>query len=180
MTQPSSRSRRRSGTPSPRFAGSGRRRALVLGLCFGLGYGLVHRFSLLHFGDGRGLGGNQQFGVKAFPGTSLEELRKRSGASSPSVRADLEQIEQERRRAREDKEQARREAEIEQRNTEESDRLQRDDETARLEQLQAPAAPAAAPEPPIDSPLLSPPPPVPQPDPQATAPVVPPEPPTQP
>ncbi|MFN5222237.1 MAG: hypothetical protein ACK5FE_15235, partial [Cyanobacteriota bacterium] len=143
MTQPSSRSRRRSGTPSPRFAGSGRRRALVLGLCFGLGYGLVHRFSLLHFGDGRGLGGNQQFGVKAFPGTSLEELRKRSGASSPSVRADLEQIEQ--------------------RNTEESDRLQRDDEKARLEQLQAPAAPAAAPEPPIDSPLLSPPPPVPQP-----------------
>jgi hypothetical protein len=148
----------------------------VLGLCFGLGYGLVHRFSLLHFGDGSGLGGNQQFGVKAFPGTSLEELRKRSGASSPSLRADLEQIEEERRRAREEKEQARREAEIEQRNTEESDRRQRDDERARLEELQAPPAPAAAPEPPIDSPLLTPP----EPDPQATAPVVPPEPPTQP
>lgn len=176
MSPPSSRSRRRSGTPSPRFAGVGRRRALVLGLCFGLGYGLVHRFSLLHFGDGKGLGGSQQFGVKAFPGTSLEELRKRSGSASPSLRADLEQIEAEQRRAREEKEQARRDAEIEQRNNEEGDRRQREDERARLEELQAPSPPPAAPEPPIDSPLLSPPPP----DPQATAPVVPPEPPTQP
>jgi hypothetical protein len=106
----------------------------VLGLCFGLGYGVVHR--LLSLPPGQGFSGVQLFGVKPFPGTGLDTLRQRAGSGAEQdIRADLEKIERERKQRQEAKKEqeelARRQAELEQR--ERQEREQERDEERRLE-----------------------------------------------
>jgi len=67
---------------------------LLVGFCFGLGYGVTQRLlalpllSLVRLGQG--------FEVRPFPGTSLESLRLRFGAENQEIRgdADLLQLEQ--------------------------------------------------------------------------------------
>ena len=67
---------------------------LLVGFCFGLGYGVTQRLldlqlpSLVRLGQG--------FEVRPFPGTSLESLRLRFGAENQDIRgdADLLQLEQ--------------------------------------------------------------------------------------
>lgn len=84
------------------------RTPLVVGLCFGLGYGITSRLLALRWSGFVQLG--QSFDVRPFPGTTLQSLRERFGAESLPIRADLDQIEQQARN-RQSEEQARRAAE---------------------------------------------------------------------
>lgn len=124
---------------------------LLLGICTGLGYGLTQRLLDLQPGE-PGLGGHQSFAVKAFPGTSLDGLRRgqRAGASR-SLRADLDAVAAERRRKQEAKELEQRQVEIEQRQREEQSRLDAEQDRLRLEELND------TPEPPADPSLDLPP-----------------------
>lgn len=78
--------------PSPSRAPAGRYRPwlgpLLVGLAFGVGYGLTDRLLRLNPGGWVPLG--QTFDHRPAPGTSLESLRQRSGDLSSSVRGDLE------------------------------------------------------------------------------------------
>lgn len=60
---------------------------LLVGLAFGLGYGITDRLLRLNIGGWVPLG--QNFDHRTAPGTSLESLRQRSGDLSGSVRGDL-------------------------------------------------------------------------------------------
>ncbi|MEX0588917.1 MAG: hypothetical protein WD136_06640 [Cyanobium sp.] len=64
---------------------------LLVGFCFGLGYGLTHRLLALQLPSLVRLG--QGFEVRPFPGTSLESLRLRFGADSQEIRGDLDLLE---------------------------------------------------------------------------------------
>lgn len=73
---------------------------VVVGLCFGLGYGLTQRLLVLGWPKIGSLG--QGFEVRSFPGTSLQSLRLRFGAEDgQSIRGDLQrqQLEQQNRQA---------------------------------------------------------------------------------
>ena len=67
---------------------------LLVGFCFGLGYGVTQRLLALQLPSLVRLG--QGFEVRPFPGTSLESLRLRFGAENKDIRgdADLLQFEQ--------------------------------------------------------------------------------------
>lgn len=127
--------------PSDRRRPSGSRWQLwlVLGLFFGLGYGLTQRLLGLRVD---GLLPNQPgYGFKEPPGTRLEELRKRSGDTPAApIRADLDRLERETRARREAAEASRRKAEAEARSRE-------DQQQQEMESLNPPApAPPAAPD----------------------------------
>jgi len=72
---------------------------LVVGVCFGLGYGVNQRLFNLQVGELVRFGRN--FDVQPFPGSSLESLRLRFGSSSESILADLESLDQQRLQAEE-------------------------------------------------------------------------------
>jgi hypothetical protein len=130
---------------------------LFVGACFGLGYGITQR--LLRVNVSGAWQGNQLFGVKAFPGTSLDSLRQRYGNAAMEIRGDLDLLELERVKKVEAEEMARREAELKRRELEEAEQRQRQEEQVRLEQIQRDSPPAAESpaSAPIESPLLSPP-----------------------
>ena len=67
---------------------------MLVGFCFGLGYGVTQRLLALQLPSLVRLG--QGFEVRPFPGTSLESLRLRFGAENQDIRgdADLLQFEQ--------------------------------------------------------------------------------------
>ena len=67
---------------------------LLVGFCFGLGYGVTQRLLALQLPSLVRLG--QGFEVRPFPGTSLESLRLRFGAENQDIRGDgdLLQLEQ--------------------------------------------------------------------------------------
>ena len=85
--QSSARARRR-----PAWAGP-----LVVGLCFGLAYGITQRIVTLNVGELIRFG--QGFDVQVFPGTTLESLRLRFGAAESELRGNLELNELERQKA---------------------------------------------------------------------------------
>jgi hypothetical protein len=85
--QSSARARRR-----PAWAGP-----LVVGLCFGLAYGITQRIVTLNVGELIRFG--QGFDVQVFPGTTLESLRLRFGAAELELRGNLELNELERQKA---------------------------------------------------------------------------------
>ena len=67
---------------------------LLLGFCFGLGYGLTQRLLPINpFNDAKGV---TLFGVNPPPGTTLETLREQEGGPSLGVRVDLDQLERDR------------------------------------------------------------------------------------
>ncbi|MFM7733119.1 MAG: hypothetical protein ACKO6F_06600 [Cyanobium sp.] len=163
--------------PGPRLQRMFRRRSrwdwpmwLFVGACFGLGYGFTQR--LMRINVSEAWKGEQLFGVKPFPGTSLPVLRQRAGGGEQPLRADLDLLEQEGRKAEQARELERREADMTRREEEDKERLQREAERARLEALERQAAPPPPaqedpePLPPGDSPLLSPPEPSPEPSPE--------------
>ena len=128
---------------------------LLLGACFGLGYGITHRLLALRLETG--WSGRQRFEVKTFPGTELETLRSRFGDASMQIRGDLDLLELER-------EQNKDAAAIEQRRIEMEERERRRQESASQAEPQpepAPADPGAdlppLPEPPVLPPEPSPP-----------------------
>jgi len=142
---------------------------LLVGACFGFGYGFTQRLMRINLSEA--WKGEQLFGVKSVPGTSLSVLRQRAGGDQQPLRADLDLLEQERLKAEEKRELERREIDMKRRDEENQERLQREAERARLEALERQAAPpppaprgleSAAP---IESPLLTPPEPLPEPPP---------------
>ncbi len=87
------------------------RTPLVVGICFGLGYGITNRLLALQWPGFVQLG--QSFDVRPFPGTTLESLRQRFGAEGQAIRGDLDLMELEAQNRKAD-EQARLQAEQEQ------------------------------------------------------------------
>ena len=64
---------------------------LILGVCFGLGYGVANRLLALQLPALVRLG--QAFEVRPFPGQSLESLRLQFGTEEREVRGNLEPLE---------------------------------------------------------------------------------------
>ncbi len=135
---------------------------LLLGACFGLGYGVTHRLLALRLETS--WTGRQRFEVKSFPGTELDTLRRRFGDASMQIRGDLDLLELER-------EQQRDAAAIEQRRSEMEERERRRQESASQAES-PPSAPLPDPNadlPPLPEPPALPPEPSPAPAPQAPA-----------
>lgn len=133
---------------------------LLLGACFGLGYGVTHRLLALRVETD--WSGRQRFEVKPFPGTELEALRSRFGDASMQIRGDLDLLELER--------QQKKDAEaIEQRRAEMEERERRRQESASQAEQQPEPIPAdpGADLPPLPEPPVLPPEPSPPADPQA-------------
>jgi hypothetical protein len=63
---------------------------LLVGLCFGLGYGVTQRLLSLQLPSLVRLG--QGFEVRPFPGTTLESLRLRFGAEDQDIRGDADPL----------------------------------------------------------------------------------------
>ena len=115
---------------------------LLLGACFGLGYGVTHRLLALRLETG--WSGRQRFEVKSFPGTELDTLRRRFGDASTQIRGDLDLLELERQQRKEA-------AAIEQRRSEMEERERRRQESA--DQAESPP-PVQLPDPNADLPPL--------------------------
>ena len=86
------------------------RTPLLVGLCFGLGYGITNRLLDLSWNGFVRLGNS--FNLRPLPGTSLESLRQRYGAEGLPIRADLDRGERE-AQARKAEQLARQQAELE-------------------------------------------------------------------
>ncbi len=85
----------------------------IVGLCFGLGYGVSHR--LLNLGIEAQTGASQRFEVKPFPGTGLDSLRQRFGGPATDIRGDLDLIDLEEQQQKEAAEIEKRRAALEER-----------------------------------------------------------------
>jgi hypothetical protein len=159
---------------------------LLLGLCFGLGYGLTQRLAGVSSLEGGG--GSQRFGGKPFPGTGLDALRERFGGDGGEIRGDLDRLEQERAEKEEREKIEKRQAALRKRELQERERREREEERARLEEIERGSEPEPLPEPepePFPEPLPEPaparslaaPPPPPPPDDFPEPPPLPPPPP---
>jgi hypothetical protein len=93
----------------------------LVGLCFGLGYGVSHR--LLNLGGEAEKGASQRFDVQPFPGTSLDSLRQRFGGEPRDIRGDLDLLELEEQKKQDAAEIEKRRAAIEEREARERERL---------------------------------------------------------
>lgn len=136
----------RSPTPAASPTPARWRLALLAGLCFGLGYGVVQRLMSLELPRGGQL--SEPFRMRQFPGTSLESLRLRQGEDSRPIRGDLGLLEQEeqQRKAEEERREREKVMEAERQRQTLSDTLNRD-----LELAPAPVPlPAAEPAPMFD------------------------------
>lgn len=121
------------------------RTPLVVGICFGLGYGITNRLLALQWSGFVQLG--QSFDVRPFPGTSLQSLRQKFGAEGQAIRGDLDLMELEAQN-RQAEEQARLQAEDEQKRLEPPEQpldagLPVEPETPGADSSAVPAAPAA-------------------------------------
>jgi len=127
---------------------------LVLGGLFALGHGIALR--LIDLRPNEGPAGFQNFGVKPFPGQSLESLRRRDRSQPGSLLVDFEAIEREKRSRQEQAEFQQRRTALEDSQRQEQERLQREAEQLRLDALDRvpaePAAPEPQPEPPAAAP----------------------------
>jgi hypothetical protein len=117
---------------------------LVLGLCFGIGHGIAERLIRAQ-GGGGAPAGHQNFGVQAFPGETLEALRRRHGGAPRDVWVDFESLNQEKRNQQDQADAERQRAELEDRQRAENRQVQQEAERARLDSLDgaAPSSPAA-------------------------------------
>lgn len=102
------------------------RTPLLMGICFGLGYGITNRLLALQWPGFVQLG--QSFDARPFPGTRLDSLRQRFGAEGQAIRGDLDLIE----------------LDAQNRKADEQARLQAEQENKRLEVPEQPLDPAPA------------------------------------
>jgi len=126
---------------------------LALGLCFGLGHGIAMRLIRGQAEEG-GHAGHQNFGVQAFPGESLEALRRRHGDAPREVWVDFGVLEQEKRNRQEQAEADKQRAEFEDRQHADDRQAQQEAERARLDALDraGPTPPAASGTAPLEAP----------------------------
>jgi hypothetical protein len=117
---------------------------LVLGLCFGLGHGIAERLIRAQ-GEGDAPAGHQNFGVQAFPGQTLEALRRRYGGAPQAVWVDFESLEQEKRNQQDQADAEKHRAELEDRQRADDRQAQQEAERARLDALDgaSPSTPSA-------------------------------------
>ncbi|MGB5134576.1 MAG: hypothetical protein WBN89_05310 [Prochlorococcaceae cyanobacterium] len=123
--------------------------ALVAGVCFGLGYGVVQRLMQLELPRGGRL--SEPFRMRQFQGTSLESLRLKLGEEARSIRGDLSPLEQQEQQRKAEEERAKRDKELEAERQRQdlADTLNRDLEPAPAPLvLPEPAPPPAADTPP--------------------------------
>ncbi|WP_254968615.1 hypothetical protein [Cyanobium sp. CH-040] len=134
------------------------RLALVAGVCFGLGYGVVQRLMQLELPRGGRL--SEPFRMRQFPGTSLDSLRLKLGEEPRPLRGDLGVLEQQEQQRKAEEERARRDREMEAERRRESlaDDLDRDLEPAPAPPLLPDPAPPPAADPPPPPELPAPPP----------------------
>jgi hypothetical protein len=125
---------------------------LVLGVCFGLGHGIADRLIRAQ-GDGGGPAGHQNFGVQAFPGETLEALRRRHGDAPKDVVVDFAALEQEKRNQQDQADADKYRSELEDRQQAEDRQAQQEAERARLDALDgaSPSTPAPGGTPPLES-----------------------------
>jgi hypothetical protein len=109
---------------------------LALGACFAVGHGVAQR--LIDFRPDEAPGGFQNFGVKPFPGQSLEALRRRQAGQRASLLVDFEELERQKRSQKEKAEFEQRRSELEQSQRDEEERLRREAEQVRLDALDRP------------------------------------------
>jgi hypothetical protein len=74
----------------PSHSRPGWRVPLLVGVCFGIGYGITQRLLSLQLIPQVRL--DQRFEVRPFPGTSLESLRLRFGAEDQEIRGDADPL----------------------------------------------------------------------------------------
>lgn len=163
------RSRRqpRLASPAPRW-----RRWLLLGLLFGLGYGLTQRLLALRWEED----GSRPPAFRAKTpsgGTTLEELRRRQGDQAQPLTADLESLARQKQEDLKKKEAARQEEATRQEAAKQEEETGLESERRRLEELNRPFEPepirqpdatlSTPPSPPLPPPVPSAPEPVPQP-----------------
>jgi len=117
---------------------------LVLGVCFGTGHGITERLIRAQ-GEGGAPAGHQNFGVQAFPGETLEALRRRHGGAPRDVWVDFKSLEQEKRNQQDQADAEKQRAELEDRQRAENRQAQQEAERARLNSLDgaSPSTPAA-------------------------------------
>jgi hypothetical protein len=115
---------------------------LALGLCFGLGHGIAERLIRAQ-GEGGAPAGHQNFGVEAFPGETLEALRRRHGGAPRDVWVDFESLEQEKRNRQDQADAEKQRAELVERQRADDRQAQQEAERARLDALDG--APASSP-----------------------------------
>lgn len=128
------------GSRLPRWAGW--KRWLLLGACFGLGYGITQRLVTIDLGPG--WSAPERFGVKPFPGTELNSLRRRFGDEAQPIRGDLDLLDLERQQERQEAAIDKRRAEMEAR---ENSQRQEPDGQRSPEPVELPPAQAPAPDP---------------------------------
>ncbi|MFM7640772.1 MAG: hypothetical protein ACKO45_04395 [Cyanobium sp.] len=133
------------------------RRWLLLGLCFGLGYGLTQRLLDVRWGEGSTKA--PSFKPKSPPeGTTLEELRRREGSQAKPLAADLEELSRKQQEEKEKEAGAKREEAAERQNAArdaEKERLESD--RRRLEELNGSEEPTpTTPELPLSPPAAAP------------------------
>jgi len=121
---------------------------MALGACFGLGHGIADRLIRAQ-GDGGGPAGHQNFGVQAFPGETLEALRRRHGDAPRDVFVDFAALEQEKRNQQDQADADKDRSELEDRQRAEARLAQQEAERARLDALDgaSPSIPAPGPAP---------------------------------
>lgn len=164
--------RRTAPTPVPRW-----RRWLMLGLFFGLGYGLTQRLLEVRWGEGTTRA--PAFQPKATPaGMPLEELRRQKGESAKPLPTDLEELARKQREEKEKAEAAKQEASDQEDAANEEEKNRLESERRRLEEsalepsnpsVSTPVAPDLPP--PTQVPLMPPSPPPSQPSTEAPAPL---------
>lgn len=121
---------------------------LALGACFAVGHGVAQR--LIDFRPDEAPGGFQNFGVKPFPGQSLEALRRRHPGQAASLLVDFEELERQKRSQKEKAEFDQRRSELEQSQRDEEERLRREAEQVRLDALDRVPGEPDAPQPQAD------------------------------
>lgn len=144
------------------------RRWLLLGLCFGLGYGLTQRLLDVRWGEGSTKA--PSFKPKSPPeGTTLEELRRREGSQPKPLAADLEELSRQQKEEKEKEAGAQREEAERQNAAREAEKERLESDRRRLEEMDSSPEPTpqAVTEPSLEAPVLPPPEPLPPEEPAA-------------